>query len=373
MNRKFWFALLLTISVIANLAQLLPSTSAVGQTSQCRSFPETGTALCTDFLAYWEEHGSLAQFGYPISNTFIEVSDLDNQPYTVQYFERAVFERHPENQPPYDVLLSQLGSFRWKAKQNQNKENQEEVPIPEFRAEVPDGQYMPIYPGSEINTVVEDSYLGRIDRLVKYEAPAEEDKVRAFYDAVMPKYGWTLRYKVGFTDGSYDWTDPNGVIPWHMTLSLRAVNGGAPDGRSLVIFNYHRYADTDISKIPLFPGAQDVDTTSGKGGIDWPAVCSDTDPYTSTTYSTTVTTLDIDRFYKSNLSDLGWFVYASAGSVDSANGLQLRSEHDVAFEYVGNIPVSTYERLGITIKAQELARKLTGVTITVKSCLDRGT
>jgi carboxyl-terminal processing protease len=30
----------------------------------------------------------------------------------VQYFERAVFEYHPENEPPYDVLLSQLGKYR---------------------------------------------------------------------------------------------------------------------------------------------------------------------------------------------------------------------------------------------------------------------
>jgi hypothetical protein len=27
----------------------------------------------------------------------------------VQYFERARFEYHPENQPPYDVLLGLLG------------------------------------------------------------------------------------------------------------------------------------------------------------------------------------------------------------------------------------------------------------------------
>jgi C-terminal peptidase prc len=33
----------------------------------------------------------------------------------VQYFERAVFEYHPENQAPYDVLLSQLGTTRYKA------------------------------------------------------------------------------------------------------------------------------------------------------------------------------------------------------------------------------------------------------------------
>ncbi|MFL5735444.1 MAG: alpha/beta fold hydrolase, partial [Chloroflexia bacterium] len=38
--------------------------------------------------------------------------DLNGKPYTVQYFERAVFELHPENAAPYDVLLSQLGTFQ---------------------------------------------------------------------------------------------------------------------------------------------------------------------------------------------------------------------------------------------------------------------
>jgi len=41
------------------------------------------------------------------------VSVVDGKPYTVQYFERAVFELHPENQPPYDVLLSLLGALRY--------------------------------------------------------------------------------------------------------------------------------------------------------------------------------------------------------------------------------------------------------------------
>ena len=27
----------------------------------------------------------------------------------MQYFERARFEHHPENQPPYDILLGQFG------------------------------------------------------------------------------------------------------------------------------------------------------------------------------------------------------------------------------------------------------------------------
>jgi hypothetical protein len=79
-------------------------------------FKETGKTVGGSFLIYWQSHGGLAQQGYPISDEFTEVSALDGKPYTVQYFERAVFEKHPENAPPYDVLLSQLGTFRYNAK-----------------------------------------------------------------------------------------------------------------------------------------------------------------------------------------------------------------------------------------------------------------
>ncbi|MDQ6693760.1 MAG: hypothetical protein M3014_04970, partial [Chloroflexota bacterium] len=79
-------------------------------------FKETGHRVGGKFLQYWQQHGGLTQQGYPISEEFTEVSDLNGKPYTVQYFERAVFESHPENQPPYDVLLSQLGTFQNKAK-----------------------------------------------------------------------------------------------------------------------------------------------------------------------------------------------------------------------------------------------------------------
>src|SRR5206468_3983407 len=55
--------------------------------------------------------GGLAQQGYPLSDEFTEISPQDGKPYTVQYFERAVFEYHPENKDtPYEVLLSQLGT-----------------------------------------------------------------------------------------------------------------------------------------------------------------------------------------------------------------------------------------------------------------------
>jgi len=71
-------------------------------------FPQTGFTVGGKFLEYWDAHGGVAQQGYPISNEFTEVSALDGKSYTVQYFQRAVFELHQENQAPYDVLLSQL-------------------------------------------------------------------------------------------------------------------------------------------------------------------------------------------------------------------------------------------------------------------------
>jgi hypothetical protein len=79
-------------------------------------FPQTGKTISPLFQAYWSQHGGVAQQGYPISNGFVEVSDLNGKRYTVQYFERAVFEYHPENAAPNDVLLSQLGTFQYHQK-----------------------------------------------------------------------------------------------------------------------------------------------------------------------------------------------------------------------------------------------------------------
>jgi hypothetical protein len=75
--------------------------------------------VCGRFLDYWKSHGGLAQQGYPLSEEFTETSDLNGRPYTVQYFERAVFEHHPENKSPNDVLLSQLGTYLGEEKYTQ--------------------------------------------------------------------------------------------------------------------------------------------------------------------------------------------------------------------------------------------------------------
>ncbi len=81
-----------------------------------RYFAETGHTVTGRFLQYWEQHGGLAQQGYPLTEEVTEVSPIDGKTYTVQYFERAVFEHHPENSPPYDVELSLLGSLAYQQK-----------------------------------------------------------------------------------------------------------------------------------------------------------------------------------------------------------------------------------------------------------------
>ncbi len=76
-------------------------------------FPSTGHTLRGPFLDYWTSNGGLAQFGYPLTEEFFEPAGgvSQKEPLQVQYFERARFEYHPENQPPYTVLLATLGTF----------------------------------------------------------------------------------------------------------------------------------------------------------------------------------------------------------------------------------------------------------------------
>ena len=71
---------------------------------------ETGHYLGGEFLKYWRERGGLASYGFPISEELREVNLADGKEYTVQYFERARLEYHPENAgSQYVVLLGLMG------------------------------------------------------------------------------------------------------------------------------------------------------------------------------------------------------------------------------------------------------------------------
>jgi polysaccharide biosynthesis protein PslG len=87
----------------------------------CQFFTETGHNVCGAILRTWRASGlefdgrkgksveeSLALFGLPLSDRQTET--IDGKMFTVQWFERARFELHPENTRPYDVLLGLLGN-----------------------------------------------------------------------------------------------------------------------------------------------------------------------------------------------------------------------------------------------------------------------
>jgi len=151
-----------------------------------RTFPETGHTVRGRFLQYWEQHGGLAQQGFPLTEEMTEVSDLNGKTYTVQYFERAVFELHPENQPPNNVLLSLLGTFALQAKQTPQATPTPKTTTPQYpggngqgsltgtgsTAVVPTmskwaTEYNKLYPGVKVNYQGTGSGNGRTQFLAK--------------------------------------------------------------------------------------------------------------------------------------------------------------------------------------------------------------
>jgi hypothetical protein len=101
-----------TLTVLCSVGSGTLTISTPGET--CRAFGATGKRACGRFLEYWIANGGLAQQGYPITDEFTETNPSDGKRYTVQYFERARFELHPENQAPYNVLLGLLGTEQFR-------------------------------------------------------------------------------------------------------------------------------------------------------------------------------------------------------------------------------------------------------------------
>ncbi|HET6315166.1 MAG TPA: hypothetical protein VFG86_01825, partial [Chloroflexota bacterium] len=81
-----------------------PTATTFSSTVDHVFFPETSHGLHFGFLNYWRSRGGLDVFGYPISE------ELREGGFTVQYFQRARFEYHPEHAgTPYEVQLGLLG------------------------------------------------------------------------------------------------------------------------------------------------------------------------------------------------------------------------------------------------------------------------
>ncbi|HEY0071559.1 MAG TPA: 6-bladed beta-propeller, partial [Chloroflexia bacterium] len=100
-----------------NQSQFPKSTPQEG----CRFFPATSHNVCGAIWAVWQANGlefdgrrgkseaeNIALFGLPLSEAQTET--IEGKTYTVQWFERARLELHPEYARPHDVLLGLLGN-----------------------------------------------------------------------------------------------------------------------------------------------------------------------------------------------------------------------------------------------------------------------
>lgn len=76
-----------------------------------RFFPETNHTLAGQFRQFWEQHGGIAIFGYPITE---EVEEGGTR---VQYFERARLELHPTGDgTSLEVEITPLGRQIWQSR-----------------------------------------------------------------------------------------------------------------------------------------------------------------------------------------------------------------------------------------------------------------
>ena len=67
-------------------------------------FDATSQNLQHGFLDYWQNHGALRIFGYPIS------SEFEHDGTHVQFLERAIIEWHPDNPAEWRILFERLGA-----------------------------------------------------------------------------------------------------------------------------------------------------------------------------------------------------------------------------------------------------------------------
>jgi N-acetylmuramoyl-L-alanine amidase len=117
----------------------------------CARFAETNHTLRGTFLRYWTASGGLPVFGFPLTEEIREVNAADGKEYTVQYFERARFEYHPENAgTEYEVLLGHLGREALAARPD--VPGLARATVPDYPAAKPRPKVIVLDPGHERTT-----------------------------------------------------------------------------------------------------------------------------------------------------------------------------------------------------------------------------
>ena len=116
------------LAALVLLAVLWPQ--ALHADEHTRYFPETGMSVSFGFKRYFEQRGGAEIFGYPIT------PEIQENGFTVQYFQRARFEYHPEHAgTPYEVELGLLGSIL-----TEGRDFAKAAPVPETPAQ----RYFPL-------------------------------------------------------------------------------------------------------------------------------------------------------------------------------------------------------------------------------------
>ncbi|MDE3074706.1 MAG: hypothetical protein KGJ86_04690, partial [Chloroflexota bacterium] len=93
------------VAALCLLVFAVPQTAAAAA-ADTHFFPQTGHSISFGFKHFFETHGGLEIFGYP------RTEEIKEKGWTVQYFQRARFEYHPEHAGTrYEVELGLLGDM----------------------------------------------------------------------------------------------------------------------------------------------------------------------------------------------------------------------------------------------------------------------
>ncbi len=101
---------LMGIGLLVLLAGVPAGHAAPAAAPTCFEVPGIYNCIDGQFKTYWQANGGLPVFGYPITAERAERNSDTQRAYSTQWFERNRLEAHPENQPPYHVLLGRLGA-----------------------------------------------------------------------------------------------------------------------------------------------------------------------------------------------------------------------------------------------------------------------
>ncbi len=105
-----------TVSILCFLLVLaafqIPADVAMAHEICFPEKPEVTACFSDPFSDYWESNGGLPVFGYPLGGAQNERNPDLNVNLLTQWTERNRLEVHPENKPPFNILLGRMGAER---------------------------------------------------------------------------------------------------------------------------------------------------------------------------------------------------------------------------------------------------------------------